>query len=149
MSRSPNLKICASSRPWNDFISVIGYSKWTLYVQDLTANDIRLYVQENLEENARFQTIKAREGAGGQEEICVKAESIFLWVYLVVQSMLRGLVNRDEMRDLQRRFHDLEKYFEPMAVTIESAYRVQTARVFRTIVTVGATLLLSPSIFWV
>jgi hypothetical protein len=50
--------------------------------------------------------------------ISEKSQGAFLWVHLVVQSLLRGLVNGDEMQDLQQRFddlpRDLETYFEHM-----------------------------------
>jgi hypothetical protein len=78
------------------------------------------------------------------QEIGAKAQGVFLWVYLVVRSLVRGLANRDEIHDLEQRLNellsDLEEYFKHMMDTIESVYHVQTARIFKTLITAGATL---------
>lgn len=147
ISQSPDIKLCVSSRPWNDFIDVFGHSHWKLYVQDLTANDIRLYVKDNLEQDSRFQYHLSRDYSATQSlirQICAKADGVFLWVYLVVRSLLRGLSNRDEVFDLHQRLHklpgDLERYFEHMMNSIENIYQVQTARIFKTIVTSEGSL---------
>lgn len=62
----------------------------------------------------------------------------------LVHSLLRGLANRDGIRELVNRFHelptDLERYFEHMMDTIEPVYQVQTARVFKIMVAAGSSL---------
>ncbi len=121
-----------------DFIDAFGQSEWTLKVQDLTTNDIKRYITDNLEQEARFLALRSRDRQGANElaqQIQEKAHGIFLWVYLVVRSLIRALVNRDKMKDLRRRLNDLptelEKYFELMLDTIEPIYQRQNARVFR------------------
>jgi hypothetical protein len=56
-------------------------------------------------------------------------------VYLVVRSLIRGLVKYDSMQDLLCRLNDLptelEKYFELMLDSIELIYRCQNAQVVR------------------
>lgn len=147
LAQSPSLKICLSSRPWQDFIDAFGVSEWKLYVQELTKNDIRLYVKDNLEQDTRFQTIRMEDQEGADalaQQIQMKAHGVFLWVYLVVRSLLRGLANSDEMVDLHRRLNELpnelEKYFELMLDTIEPIYQRQTAKVFRLMLTSFHTL---------
>ncbi|XTI96105.1 hypothetical protein V2W45_1451512 [Cenococcum geophilum] len=142
LAQSPNLKICLSSRPWQDFIDAFVVSEWKLYVQELTKNDIRLYVKDNLEQDKRFRTIRMEDQEGADalaQQIQMKAHGVFLWVYLVVRSLLRGLANSDEMVDLHRRLNELpnelEKYFELMLDTIEPIYQRQTAKVFRVMLT--------------
>jgi hypothetical protein len=36
-------------------------------------------------------------------EVVTKADGVFLWVSLVVESLLKGLGNRDEIEDLRER----------------------------------------------
>jgi len=138
LSKSPYLRLCLSSRPWQDFIDAFGSSKWKLRVQELTKNDIKLYVKDNLEEDARFLKLAEGDWRGASalaKAIQEKAHGVFLWVYLVVRSLLRGLVNSDQMSDLQRRLNELpeelEKYFELILDTIEPIYRRQTAQAFK------------------
>jgi hypothetical protein len=147
LAQSPHIKLCVSSRPWTVFVDAFDRSKWKLYLQDLTRNDIRLYIKDNLEEDPRFQELKNREAIGSErlvQQIIKKAQGVFLWVYLVVRSLLRGLTNRDDMSDLERRLAELpghlETYFKHMLDTIEDVYQQQTARTFRIMANASATL---------
>jgi len=147
MAKSAHIKICASSRPWYDFIDAFGGQKWKLSVQDLTANDILLYVKDNLEQDPQFQTLKNRDVRAATmlvEEIHVKSYGVFLWVFLVVRSLLRGLRNVDKISHLRRRLYELpselETYFELMLDSIEKVYQQTTAQIFKVMVTAQGTL---------
>jgi hypothetical protein len=147
MAKSPLIKICVSSRPWTVFVDAFNGSKWKLYLQDLTQNDIRRYINDILEEDASFQELKARESIGSGklvQQIVSKAQGVFLWVYLVVRSLLRGLTNRDDMSDLESRLKELpghlKTYFKHMLNTIEDVYQQQTARTFRIMANASTTL---------
>jgi hypothetical protein len=137
-ARSTDIKICASSRPWFDFIDAFGHQEWKLSVQDLTAKDILLYINDNLEQNSRFQMLRLQDEVSASElveEIQTKSCGVFLWVFLVVRSLLRGLQNSDLIPDLRRRLYELpnelERYFELMLNSIEGVYQQKTARIFR------------------
>lgn len=69
-----------------------------------------------------------------QEEIVSRAQGVFLWVFLVVRSLIIGLTNADRVTDLERRLQslptDLEAYFRHMLETIEEVYRQQTVQTF-------------------
>lgn len=147
LAKSPHIKLCVSSRPWTVFVDAFDSSDSKFYLQDLTRNDIRLYIKDILEENADFRDLKSREAAGSEnivQQIVSKAQGIFLWVYLVVRSMLRGLTNRDEMSDLARRLAklpgQLETYFKHMLDTIEDVYQEQTAQTFQIMANAGTML---------
>lgn len=147
LGTSPHIKLCVSSRSWPVFEDAFGRSHWKLYLQDLTLNDIEFYIKDNLEDDPQFRQLKYRDSVGSEnlvKEIVSKAQGVFLWVYLVVRSLLRGLTNRDDMSDLQRRLGelpgDLETYFKHMFDTIEVTYQAQTARTFRIMVNASATL---------
>ena len=138
-SRPNNIKICASSRPWNVFGTAFGGGFCPmLRLQDLTQNDITLYVRETLEENDLFNQLRKRENAPCVElveEVVSKAQGVFLWVFLVVRSLITGLTNADRITDLRRRLHllpaDLEPYFCHILANIDTFYEQQTAQTFR------------------
>jgi hypothetical protein len=147
MAKSPHIKLCVSSRPWTVFVDAFHNSDWKFYLQDLTRNDIRLYIKDILEENADFRDLKSRELAGSEnlvQQIVSKAQGVFLWVYLVVRSLLRGLTNRDDMSDLVRRLAELpghlETYFKHMLDTIENVYQQQTSQTFQIMANASTTL---------
>ncbi|KAG9231323.1 hypothetical protein BJ875DRAFT_341900, partial [Amylocarpus encephaloides] len=147
MAKSPNIKICASSRPWWDFIDAFGGQQWKLKVQDLTVGGILLYVKDNLEQNPHFQRLRQRDGFAATElveEIQSKSYGVFLWVYLVVRSLSRGLRNFDKIADLRRRVYELpgelEDYFKLMLDSIEKIYQQTTARIFKVMIAARGTL---------
>ncbi|OAL40333.1 hypothetical protein AYO20_00069 [Fonsecaea nubica] len=132
-----NIKTCVSSRPWNDFEDRFGNdSPWKLYMHDFTEDDIRLYVQDTLGENSRFQQLHKEDPLCPDfiQEIVCEAAGVFLWVFLVVRSLLDGLTNSDRIKDLQARLHetpkDLKDYFGKIFFSTENRYRTQTARMF-------------------
>ena len=133
-----DVKLCISSRPWNEFADAFGRpSDPQLALEDLTREDIRKYVRDTLEENPRFRSLRARDDRSQAlvQEIVDKARGVFLWVRLVVRSLLTGLTNADRILDLQRRLREfpetLEKYFGQMIASIEPIYREQTAQLFK------------------
>lgn len=135
-----NIKICVSSRPWVDFSDAFGGSPWKLQLQDLTRQDISIYVQDKLEENERFNRLQSNANMAASElikDVTTRSEGVFLWVYLVVRSLLRGLRNEDDLTVLRQRLEalpgDLNTFFERMLDSIEDIYRQRTARLFLTL----------------
>ena len=137
-AKSENIKWCLSSRPWNVFKAAFGNgSHPSLQLESLTKEDIILYVRDELEENEAFRNLKRQEGiacATLVDEIVDKAEGVFLWVFLVVRSLISGLQNADRIMDLQRRLRrfpsDLEGYFQHILNNIDDNYKQQTAQTF-------------------
>ena len=133
----PDVKLCVSSRPWNEFKDAFGRrSDPQLALEDLSREDIKIYVRDTLEKNPRFRALKVKDNRSQDlvQEIVQKARGVFLWVILVVKSLLTGLSNADRVGDLQRRLRGfpetLEKYFGHMIASVEPMYREQTAQAF-------------------
>ena len=134
---SPNVKLCISSRPWNVFEAAFGHNSMRkVYVQDLNERDILLYVRDKLEVRFDFQERKGRDARFDEiiVELVNKAQGVFLWVHLVVRSLIEGLQNCDRIVDLQRRLRDfpsdLEQYFQHIFNSLDSIYQAQMARAF-------------------
>jgi hypothetical protein len=134
----PNVKLCVSSRPWYSFRDAFGKERDRfLKLEDLTREDIRFYVNDKLEEYSRFRALKAKDSRYLEliHEIAEKAQGVFLWVFLVVRSLLRGLTYADRISDLQRRLRllpqSLEEYFKQMLDSVEEVYQKQTAETFQ------------------
>jgi len=87
-----HIKVCLSSRPWLVFEDAFR-DRPSLLLQHLTYNDITKYVQGKLEEQSNFRRIKQKDEEGGSTLILGvtdKAKGVFLWVFLVVRSLLVG-----------------------------------------------------------
>jgi hypothetical protein len=136
-SRTSNVKLCVSSRPWVVFDDAFKGIPM-LRLQDLTFDDIQAYVFDKLEGHDRMRLLKDAEpghAAGLVNEVVTKASGVFLWVTLVVKSLLNGLRNRDCIGDLRRRLSelpsDLDKFYTHMLSHVDPLYREQAARTFR------------------
>ncbi|KAL9613689.1 MAG: hypothetical protein Q9167_001766 [Letrouitia subvulpina] len=145
----PDIKICVSSRPWNEFQDAFGQpSDPQLALEDLTRNDIKNFVRSSLEENMRFRTLSARDARSQNlvQEVVEKAQGVFLWVVLVVKSLLNGLRNADRVSDLQKRLREfpatLEEYLGHIFASIDPFYRKQTAQTFKVALEAGRLLTL-------
>ncbi|KAI0546707.1 hypothetical protein F4679DRAFT_556750 [Xylaria curta] len=136
LGTAPNVKLCVSSRPWLDFSDAFSASPWKLYLQDLTKSDIRIFVHDKLEENYHFRKLSERNRETAEDlvtQITARAQGVFLWVYLVVRSLTKGLVNADTIRDLQRRVNEipqkLEEFFDRILDSIDPFYMSRTAKI--------------------
>ncbi|KAK1500532.1 hypothetical protein CTAM01_06467 [Colletotrichum tamarilloi] len=143
---TPAFKICASSRPWQAFITAFDCSSWQLKMEDMTKEDISKYVTDNLHNNKNYIALVEQDDHCSlvAKVIVTRAQGVFLWVYLVVQSLLNGLMNGDDFKELLQRLdmipNDLKQYFHHMLETIEPVYWESTSRIFRVMIESGQAL---------
>ena len=137
LSNSPSIKICASSRPLLIFEKAFRQNPG-LRLQDLTMEDIRHYVFDKLTNDPRMKRISMQEPLHQHDfiaDISSKAQGVFLWVKLVVRSLLDGLGNQDRMQDLKARLKmlpaDLEQLYRHMFLRIEPMYLQKASAVFQ------------------
>ncbi|PMD51544.1 uncharacterized protein K444DRAFT_636826 [Hyaloscypha bicolor E] len=129
--------MCLSSRPLLAFED--GFGKYpNLKLQNLTQNDIKLYTDIELAKSPRFEILKMREPKRAPElvtEIVDKSAGVFLWVTLVVKSLLEGLQNSDRISDLQKRLRalpaGLEDLYLLMMNTLDKFYQQQASQLFQ------------------
>jgi hypothetical protein len=134
---SANVKVCVSSRPHLVFQDAFATGPG-LRLQDLTASDIREYVTDRLTEDRQMQELIVREPIESPKllyEIVTRSSGVFLWVELVVTSLLMGLGNHDSISDLQRRLRllprDLEQLYHRIVLKVDEIYREDTAQLFQ------------------
>lgn len=132
-----NIKLCVSSRPLVVFDHAFR-TRPGLRLQDLTAGDIEIYARGMLLGHDGMLRLAQREPEGAPRlitEIVEAADGVFLWVKLVVKSLLEGLGNRDRITDLQRRLHDfprdLEDFYQFMLQRIPEFYLENASRLFQ------------------
>ncbi|KAH6114436.1 hypothetical protein HBI69_124190 [Parastagonospora nodorum] len=124
LRKLPNVKLCISSRQWNEFEDAYGESRSTkLYMQDFNSKDINAYIDDEVQGEALI------------EEIVAAANGVFLWVVLVVRSFQEGLRQGDSITRLRNRLRELptnlEEYFERILFhDVQKTYRDQAAQMF-------------------
>lgn len=127
----PSVKFVLSSRPTQACRVSFG-SCASLRLQDLTEHDIRHCVTGQLNGHGRMLKLQEVDPRGVQslvDEIVDRSSGVFLWVTLVLTSLLRGLNNFDRLSDLRQRLEGLptrlEDLYKHMFNIMEPTYRKQ------------------------
>jgi hypothetical protein len=138
-SWAPNVKLCLASRPWLVFEDAFR-QRPSLRVEDLTLKDIRVFASDKLSENPMFEELRAHEPDNAHaliEEVTERSSGVFLWVRLVVKSLLEGLQDGDTMDDLSARLYlipkDLEDLFQKILGDLDATYFEQASQIFQTV----------------
>ncbi|KAJ9264012.1 hypothetical protein DTO195F2_2539 [Paecilomyces variotii] len=120
-----NVKIFLSGRPWNIFQDSFSDIP-KIRLEDLTRDDIDLYVRANFLNNPRFQYLLSCDQKTAESLIFAvadKAEGVFLWVRLVVRDLLKAMRDGDGIRTLYRKLEetpaDLNHYFKRLFSSID------------------------------
>lgn len=136
LASSSMVKVCVASRPWTAFENVFGTDpQRMLKVQDLTRDDMDRFVKNTLQENPRFAMISSRDSRALDlvHEIRDSAQGVFLWVVLVVKSLLAGATQEDDVEELTKRLRalprDLKGFFQRMLDSIDDSYEQHASRI--------------------
>jgi hypothetical protein len=112
----PHVKVCVSSRPWVVFQDLFG-DRPSLRLQDLTRADIESFVVDRFRSSEVYQRLASNDSSSALvlvREIVEKSDGVFLWVKLVVRSLLEGFRNRDTIPDLQKRLRLFPRELGPL-----------------------------------
>lgn len=138
LAGSKNFKICLSSRPWNIFEDLFGHDTTRkLYIHELTQKDIQRFTTSRLEGHPLWNSSRFNSNfkASIIEEITERAQGVFLWVFLVTNSLRNGLSNGDTKFDLHSRLRslptDLDKFFKHMLGLVDPIYWEKMAHTLR------------------
>lgn len=130
-------KVCVSSRPWNAFSDAFRENP-SLRLQDLTKNDMKIYVKAHFLSNQGFKELQQSSPTEAQQlmdQVVTKAEGIFLWLSVVVRSLLEGLTDGDRLSDLQQTVDslpsDLSELYQQIWLRIKPAQRRHFSRYFQ------------------
>jgi len=131
------VKICVSSRPWVVFEDAFKTSP-SLKLEHLTQGDMEYYVESKLSANPGFEVLKDFDPCGANDlidSVSEKASGVFLWTFLVTQSLLEGLSEGERLTDLQRRLDslptDLEQLFWKMLKSLDRPHYERASQLFQ------------------
>ncbi|KAK3325948.1 hypothetical protein B0H66DRAFT_144100 [Apodospora peruviana] len=131
------VKMCVASRPWEVFQDAF-QNKPSLRLEDLTYQDIKDFVTSRFQSSASFAQLGSREPEFASqlvEEVVQKASGVFLWVHLVVSSLLDGMKFGDRIIDLQCRLDslpsDLEDLYGRIISDLDPFYFEHAAQYFQ------------------
>ena len=106
----------------------------SLRLENLTFNDMFIYVHDKLETHKRLEELRQTSPVEVQQlirEIVEMSSGVFLWIALVVRSLLEGLTNLDSTSDLRERLQELppelDDLFNHMLRSIKPKFYLQQA----------------------
>lgn len=130
-TRSQDIKLCVSSRPWNDFENAFGGGQELLKMHQLTRDDICEYARARLSEHWAWTSIAANNCLADSliDLILKHAEGVFLWVVLVTKEIRESMSNYDSLEDLFRRVEgfpsDLGEFFQHILESVDPFYHAK------------------------
>jgi hypothetical protein len=92
LSNLPYVKFCIASRPLIVFKDAFSTFPG-LRLQDLTSDDIQKYIEDKLNGHKRMKLLTKQTPIESEQlvrQVILKAEGVFLWVTLVVTSLMKG-----------------------------------------------------------
>ena len=146
------VKVCISSRPWNEFEDAFGDCP-QLRMQEVTHQDISSYVSSKFEANIQLKSLQRRQPRVATEllrSIIKKSSGVFLWVTIVVASLLAGIEAGDRVEDLQERLdqlpEELEDLYDRILESVDLRYHEHTAQLLQLMLAFRRPP--SPLLFW-
>ncbi|KAH8743864.1 hypothetical protein F5882DRAFT_342796, partial [Hyaloscypha sp. PMI_1271] len=137
--KSIKLNTVISSRPEPAFVEAFHNSP-KLRVENLTAGDIEHYVRSRLLSHSKLKEYHNRGSDLGEalvSSIAAKASGVFLWVFLVVRSLLECLSDGSYPEDLKNIIEtypqELHELYEHMFERMKPSHRGEAFRIFQAI----------------
>ncbi|PMD50078.1 uncharacterized protein K444DRAFT_622302 [Hyaloscypha bicolor E] len=132
------IKVCVASRQWTEFNDAFNLNPM-LRMQELTTADMAHFVGVKFEGNRGFlelKTIFPTETARLVGDVVRKADGVFLWVSLVVKSLLEALTEGDGLVELQ-------ETVDQLPIDIAQLYDAILSRISSRNVTASSKLLVT------
>jgi hypothetical protein len=109
---SLDIKMCVSSRPHTEFLDVFD-SNLRMHLHQLTYGDIQRFTRAMFEKEPNFDS--TNEACHDIiQHIVDKADGVFLWVRLVVRSLLEGFRHRYPLAYLEQRLEKMPRELDSL-----------------------------------
>jgi hypothetical protein len=133
-NRGIRIKLCIASRPENEFVERFEHYG-TLKMKDYTGADITIYAKNRLYSRELSATLLEERKLflhSAWETIVQKAEGIFLWIRLVIDELIDGLLRGDADEDLlnimEESPHDLTRLYGRALIRMINKWTLSEAR---------------------
>jgi hypothetical protein len=129
MAECKDIKMVCTGRPYTEFLDTFNRRQGTIYLHELTRDDIRRFARANL-----MPVLQDSGFDENREEyllllnnIVDMSDGVFLWARLVVRSLVSGITHSDSPRELHERLEntpkDLNGLFREMLDGVDDAVR--------------------------
>ncbi|OTB11080.1 hypothetical protein K445DRAFT_69085, partial [Daldinia sp. EC12] len=134
MTEMKNFKCVISSRPWAIFHRMLKpYPQ--ICLQELTKDDITYFIAGKIELACDINPLDKYQQLTLTELLASNAEGVFLWASLVTASIVDGIRNGDDFKELLSRIAEfpprLNEMYHLIVSRIDDRYKKQATRIFR------------------
>ncbi|KAJ3531811.1 hypothetical protein NM208_g8717 [Fusarium decemcellulare] len=132
----PTVKLCISSRPWNQFVAAFDRKGYTLVLQYFTKEDMVNYAKQEFLKDTIFRKLSDANPKFHQLSamIATKAEGVWLWVFLVTRNLLSELSDCDTFEHVEEMLEslpgELEDYYDRILDRLNPVDRIEADRIF-------------------
>jgi hypothetical protein len=129
MAECKDIKMVCTGRPYTEFLDTFNRRRGTVYLHELTRDDIRRFSWANLMPVLQDSALdeNREEYLLLLNNIVDMSDGVFLWARLVVRSLVSGITHSDSPRDLHERLEntpkDLNGLFRKMLDEVDHAVR--------------------------
>lgn len=138
--KSSILKMVLSSRPEPEFKEAFRNNP-RLRLEDLTSEDIKNYVTSKLHAHRRMRQLESQDPTAATSFVSAiinRASGVFLWVVIVVRSLLEGLSDGSYLAELEAIVNgyprELRDLYEHMFGRLKPSQRVQSSKLFQCVI---------------
>jgi hypothetical protein len=138
--KSSILKMVLSSRPEPEFKEAFREYP-SLRLEDLTGEDIKNYVTSKLHAHRRMRQLESQDPIAATSffsAVINRASGVFLWVVIVVRSLLEGLSDGSYLVELEAIVNgyprELRDLYEHMFGRLKPSQRVQSSKLFQCVI---------------
>lgn len=149
-----HVKVCVASRPWTEFRDALSQSP-SLTMQNLTKSDTLAYIHGNFKSCIAFrerERLSPELSAQLIKEIALKASGVFLWVFIVVRTMIQDISSGRSLEELQAILLDLPQDIYDLYTRIwrnlEPARMSGASKIFQIKVASIDIILLDAQLLW-
>lgn len=122
-----DVKIVCSARPHVEFLDTFTDPYRTIQLHEWTTDDIYRHVSSQLNSGLGSDKVATWSLARLADMVSWRADGVFIWAQLVLESLLDGIAHRDSMKALQERVNqaprDLNLLYERILDSIDSSVR--------------------------
>ncbi|KAH7351368.1 hypothetical protein BKA65DRAFT_500262 [Rhexocercosporidium sp. MPI-PUGE-AT-0058] len=130
-ARSPDVKICASSRPYIEYENLSPSSHQMIQLHQLTRHDIHLFCRQMVEKDDNFEQIKDSY-LNLVARIVIRSQGVFLWARLVINSLLVGMLRHDNLETLKKKLSvipgDLNQLYDQLLNSLDKDDRARAIK---------------------
>ncbi|KAH6694283.1 hypothetical protein BKA61DRAFT_662945 [Leptodontidium sp. MPI-SDFR-AT-0119] len=129
MAECKDIKMVCTGRPYTEFLDTFNRGGGTIYLHELTRDDIRRFARANLMPVLQDPELDENRDQYWSllSNIVDMSDGVFLWARLVVRSLVSGIAHSDSPRDLHERLKntpkDLNGLFRRMLDGVDPAVR--------------------------